>query len=254
MLHRRRLPFARISSILLPLALAGACSSSSNPETTPDVSPGDAQPEGDAEPQADAQPTGDADTGAPHDGGPDGALPDAGAPVWLADSIGFELTSSGGLLPAPVDAAACNGNSVLWHYDAASRTLARTGCTVGQTLAATVTLTPAAAGDVVARLSALTAHGATPGACGADAPDVVLTVLGPGGSPTSYDGDFYSGCAGFDAGGRLFVSFANLEDLQSHLNDYAAACTVDAGSPTDAGATCVARPADGGPVDASAGG
>jgi len=61
--------------------------------------------------------------------------------------------------------------------------------------------------------------------------------------------DFYSGCAGFDAGDSSlasFISFVDLEGVEADLNGYAAACNADGGV-TDAGATCTVASGDAGP-------
>ena len=245
MVRRRFSPaFLSLSAILIPLAGRRVLTQPTlvtpgqnvAAAPTPRWTPRDTQPHDDAEVT---------ETGS-HDGGPDVTSPDGGPSVWVAGSTGFEIDESGGFVGQPPPDAACNVTADQWHYDAASRVLTHTGCTsAGQVLDTTVTLTTASGAEVLARVSALQAHGPKTGACGADFPDIVLTILGSGGSRTSYDSDFYSGCQGFDAGGQLFVSYSELGDLMSDLAGYAAACG-DAGTVPDAGATCGGSTGDGG--------
>jgi hypothetical protein len=244
-MNLRRLPpaFLSLSAILIPLAVGIACSSGSS-DSTQDA--GDAQPQDDAQPHDDVEVT---ETGS-NDGGPDVTSPDGGQSVWAAGSTGFEIDESGGFVAQPPADAACSATADQWHYDAASRILTHTGCTsAGHILDTEVTLTAASGAEVLSRVSALQAHGPKTGACGADFPYVVLTILGGGNAQTSYESDFYSGCQGFDAGGRLFVSYSALTDLMSDLAGYAAACGGDGGTVPDAGASCGVTAGDGGPVD-----
>jgi hypothetical protein len=243
--------FLSLSAILIPLGVACSLNPTSEPpsccsSSDAAVDAGDTQPHDDAQQHDDAEVT---ETG-PHDGGPDVTSPDGGPSVWVAGTAGFEIDQSGGFVGQPPPDAACNVTADQWRYDAASRALTHTGCTsAGHVLDTTVTLTAASGAEVLARVSALQAHGPRTGACGADFPDIVLTILGSGGSRTSYDSDFYSGCQGFDAGGRLFVSYSELSDLMSDLAGYAAACGGDGGTVPDAGATCGGSTSDGGPGD-----
>jgi hypothetical protein len=223
---------------LLVLSLCGGCSSTSAAET-PDAAERDGA-------RSDAEPVDDATAS---DGDADAIVADAGPDVWRTDSTGFELSVSGGL-PNASGASDCSGNAYTWQYDAPSRVLARTGCAGGVRVAAAVALTLASDDELEARLSELKSTGPRDGACGADAPDIVLTVLGPASSRRSYDSDFYSGCQGFDAGGLLFVRDSDLELLQQDLFGFVAACRGDGGV-TDAGASCVNAAGDAGPDGAS---
>jgi hypothetical protein len=74
--------------------------------------------------------------------------------------------------------------------------------------------------------------------CGADAPDVKLTVRASG-VETTYTSNFYAGCqGGMDM--PPFVAFGALGQFQSSLYQIVSrACSPDAG-PRDAG-TCVMR-------------
>ena len=230
-----------LTASLLVLSLCGGCSSKSAAKT-PDAAERDAQNHEDAEAADDATPS-DVDADA------DAIVTDAGSDVWRTDSTGFELSVNGGL-PNGSDASNCSGNAYTWRYDAPSRVLTRTGGADGVLVAGAVALTPASDAELEARLRALKSTGPLDGGCGADAPEMVLTVLGPASSQRSYDSDFYSGCQGFDAGGLLFVRDFDLELLQQDLFGFVAACRGDGGV-TDAGASCVNAAGDAGPDGAS---
>ncbi len=231
----------RLSSILIASAL-GACSSSSalpdkGDAQGDDVQPFDAQPTGDAGPD-DAQPVHDAQ---PIEDAPDaGPAGDGGASVWSADSTGFEVTESGGFIAPPPDGSPCTGASQSWSYDVASRRLRRTGCLSGQPRDAAVDLTPTSAAQLVAVLSSLRTKGPNT-SCGADAPDDVLIIFGPGDAGERiYRSDFYSapGC-GTGAPGP-FIAFDDLGSFIGDVDAFFAACAPDGGAgAADAGATCV---------------
>jgi hypothetical protein len=164
-----------------------------------------------------------------------------GASVWSSTATGFELTSSGGFVPADPDGSVCHGYTTTWRYDVATRRLSRAGCAGGQPIDLTVVLTPTSASDLAADLSQLKAKGPKVNQCGADYPEVTFTVLEPGGVSTSYDSDFYSGCAFEDAGGRTFIAYQDLGALEGMLYAYSKACPgPDGGTSADAGATCAA--------------
>lgn len=236
-----------LSLLLVSSALSGGCSSSSAA-----VDGSDAQADG-SEPALDgASPDSEspADSG-PADGGP---VADGGQGVWLASSTGFELSESGGFQAPPSDAGPCSGFAQTFKYDVSSRKLLRGGCSGSQPLDAAVVLTAASAADLVTHLSSLTAIGPS-SSCGADAPDEVLTVVGPVGTRRSYSSDFYSGCAGVDAGGQQFISFGALGTFISYVNGFFVACqAADGGVPDTSKATCVTVVGDGGAGDASDGG
>jgi hypothetical protein len=221
------------SSILVASALTGGCSATAAVVAANDAEPGDSAPQADAE-----LPT---DSGSPADRTtPEAApLPDGGSGVWLADSTGFELTRSGGFVPPPPpDASACSGSTETWKYDARSRTITRTGCSGARPLDAAVVLTPASAAELVAQVSSLTPEGPT-SSCGADAPDEVLTVIGPAGR-RSYASDFYSGCGLVDAGDGQFLPFEALNTFIGYVGGFFTACTsADGGPPDTTRATCV---------------
>jgi hypothetical protein len=234
----------RLSSILIASAL-GACSSSSALPDKGDAQddegqPMDAQFPEDAQPGADAQPVHDAqpieDVYGP-DGGPVG---DGGASVWSANSTGFEVTESGGLLAPPPDGSPCTGTSQTWIYNAMSRQITRTGCLSGQPRDATVVLTPSSAAQLVAALSSLKTKGPNT-SCGADAPDDVLIVFGAGDAGQQvYRSDFYSapGCGNGAPG--PFIAFDDLGKLIADVDAFFAACSPDGGAgAADAGASCV---------------
>jgi hypothetical protein len=192
---RLSIPALGFPSILFAAAMSAACSSNS---ATP-APQGDAQASDDVMTPDDAQPTGDAQLADDAHATPDsdGLSDGGGTSVWSADSTGFVLSVSGGFVAAAPDGSACTGSSRTWTYDAAARTIARTGCVFGQPQDATVTLSSPAAAQLVALVSTLTARGPS-NTCGADFPDESITILGPGAAQKKYDSDFYSapGCNG----------------------------------------------------------
>jgi hypothetical protein len=244
-LGRAPLAFTSAAASFVVCLLATACSSTGSGDAA------DAQTGGEAEPP-DGTPGDSLGDGLGPDGTPsDGMAPDANdGGVWAPDSTGFTLVSSGGL-PGPSDAG-CPGNDGTFQYDVATRVLAHTGCIGGRHVEASVNLDGASAAELASSLSGLTAHGPT-SSCGADAPNVVLTVLGAGNAKRDYFSDFYSGCTGFDAGAGPFVDFVALEGIVAQLGGYLSACPpLPSGTGSgDAGATCVSPSGDGGTADAA---
>lgn len=209
----------------LALVLGGlgvaACSSSSSGKT-PDahVDAGDAQvPDG-----------GDADDAS------DAQAPDGGDAAWHTDSTGFQLVESGGGLVPAADVYLCTGELRTWRYDVATRAVDLTGCSQGQLLTGHAVLSSGAATRLTALLASLRVKAPGTG-CGADAPDLALSVFGPGSSSLQYVSDFYAGCSSFDAGSAAFLAFDALNPLIALLQSDLQGCA-DGGSPAEAGVDC----------------
>jgi hypothetical protein len=230
---------AAVLSLLAASALSSGCSSSDLA-----VAAGDAQAQ-DGAPLADGAPRAD---GAP--------VADGGPSPWLSNSTGFVLAESGGGVDVFPDGAACTAFTMTWSYDADSRQLAQRGCDAdGRRVDATVVLTLASVMDLVGHLESLPTVGPSPNMCGEDYPAVTLAVLGPGSTQQAYESDFYSACsfAPADAGGYPYIPYEALDDLQTDLEGYLAACApADGGPVDDTRATCVTATADAG-VDGSVG-
>jgi hypothetical protein len=177
-------------------------------------------------------------------------------PVWNAASLTFTFTSSGGFVPPPPPDAGCSLVSARYDFVSTERTLTHRGCTFTGPINRIVHLTGAQYDAILARVSALRTT-CTKG-CGADYPNVVLTVAASG-VATTYNSNFYAGCAGSPLL-PPFIAFDMLGDLHGLLNaTVSAACNLDAGS-GDAGedsgdasaGSCIALPSqDAGIPDAA---
>jgi hypothetical protein len=248
---------ALLSWLLVASALAAGCSTSEPLVGSSDAQPETSTPTPDSESPDSTLPDSEVPDSSPPDSeSPDSTASDGGVKVWLDGSTGFELTVSGGL-PNPGDAGLCTGFTETWKYDVASRKITRTGCYRSAPVDAAVVLTPASAAELITHISSLMAEHAT-SSCGADAPDEVLTVLGPASTRRSFSSDFYSGC---DSGPPYsdvvapFIDDIALSLFQDFVDGYFAACnSVDGGPPDTTRATCVTGVGDAGVPDASDGG
>jgi hypothetical protein len=222
------------------------------PDSGPDANLGDAPSETDLEERVD---TG-SDAGP--DVRPDVVVPDGGndagdgradacssAPIWPSNAEGFTYDSSGGFVAQPPPDAGCTLVSTTYVFVASAKTLSQRGCQFTGRIDRTVYLTDAQTTQILANLEALrTSCPSNP--CGADYPDVAITIRTAAGQSTQYDSDFYAECSGSIVS-PPFVSYQSLATLQALLNTIVtAACQPDAGG-ADAG-TCVQG--DGGSSDA----
>jgi hypothetical protein len=199
---------------------------------------------------------------APRDGnaeGGDGACVDD--PVWNGASLSFTFTRSGGFVPPPPPDAGCtNGISIRYDLLTSDRTLTQRGCLVSGLVGRVVYLTPTQFDAIIANIGSIRAT--CNKSCGADLPDMVLTVSASGVRNT-YNSNFTAGCSGSPLL-PPFVTYQELGALGSLLDaTVVAACGSDAGT-GDAGASdsstgdagsCMSLPAeDGGSADAPEGG
>ena len=181
-------------------------------------------------------------------------------PIWTAASLSFTFTSSGGFVAPPPPDAGCRSINIRYDFVTTDRTLVQRGCMYTGPVSRVVYLTPAQYDAILANLSSISTT-CTKG-CGADYPDVVLTVSASG-VQTKYNSNFYAGCAG-SALLPPFIAYSTLGALHTLLNTTVnAACNPDAGT-SDAEANdsgdgnagpCVALPNDdSGAADAAEGG
>ena len=148
-------------------------------------------------------------------------------PVWTAASLTFTLTSSGGFVAQPPPDSGCNTVSVTHALSAAQRLLVEDGCLPTGPVHHLVHLSQAGTDSIVTGLSAV--HTTCTKGCGADAPDMSLTV-DTSDSAIVYNSDFYAGCSN-SLLSPPFVPFSDLATFRSTLDGLiTAAC-----GPADAG-------------------
>ena len=235
-------------SILASLMGGAGCSSGG---LTPVDAAADLGPRGDAtiDRAAEGGPISEAGSDVVPDATPsDGSLDAEGGPacsprpIWPQNAEGFIYNQSGGFVAPPPPDAGCSGVFVTYQFSVAAMTLSRHGCGSSGRTDLTVQLTQAQALQIVTNLQAL--QTSCPGRnCGADYPDVVLTVLATSTPPMAYNSDFYAGCNASVM--PPFVSYQSLGNLVSLLGSIVtAACQPDGGGP-DAG-ICRQEQSDGG--------
>jgi hypothetical protein len=149
-----------------------------------------------------------------------------GAPVWTPASLTFTLTSSGGFAPPPPQDAGCTTNEQVYDFSAPEKTLVQHSCSYTGRIDRLVHLTDAETAAIVASVGALRTT-CTKG-CGADAPEITLTVRASG-IETKYTSNFYAGCPGATVPDPL-VSFESLAMLEGSLGQIATnACSTEGG-------------------------
>ena len=148
-------------------------------------------------------------------------------PVWPPDAEGFTYNQSGGFVAPPPPDAGCSGNFTAYQFSVAGMTLSKHACDFSGRTDLTVQLNQSQALVIVMSLQGL--QTSCPGHnCGADAPDVSLTVLASSTPPLTYNGDFYAGCSA--AALPPFISYQNLGALGSLLGSIVtSACQQDSG-------------------------
>jgi hypothetical protein len=158
---------------------------------------------------------------------------DAGASgVWSTASNGFVLTEGGGVAATPAGVVPeCTAASPTWSFDSTAQSVTRTGCRGGVSLAAKIALSPKGISQLVSLVSGVRrADASSVPSCGGDAANYTLSVLGAKGSKD------YQSCPG--AGSGPLVSFEDLFNLASQLDDDLAVCAPDGGLGSSAAATC----------------
>jgi len=162
--------------------------------------------------------------------------------VWPQNAAGFTYERSGGFVAPPPADAGCNGADTIYQFSVGSRILTKLDCSFSGRSANTVHLSDGAAAQIVTSLQALVTS-CPENRCGADAPDIALTVQPASGSPIVYNSDFYSGCQG-QIVRPPYISFGSLTGLEGVLNGIVtSACRPDGGA--DAGSCSPGLP-DGG--------
>jgi hypothetical protein len=131
------------------------------------------------------------------------------APVWSSGS-GFELTVRGGLVLTPADAG-CPSADRTHEFSVADKTLTQRGCVEFSSVDRVVHLTDAQVDSILANLSSM--RTTCDKTCGADAPEMVLTVHEPAGDRV-FNSNFYGGCEGSSLR-PPFVAFDQLVALDS---------------------------------------
>jgi hypothetical protein len=161
---------------------------------------------------------------------PDDADGGGGKPVWLSTSTAFDLRVWGGLPPPATDRDACARYDTTISFTAPNLLSSR-GCSGDRQRANwDIELTSWGTSQLIAMLSTLRISSIRH--CGADAPEMHLTVL-PGGA--LYESTFYAGCPNHD---RVAIDESQLQALIQHIALLRTSCVVppDAGG-SDGGAT-----------------
>jgi hypothetical protein len=136
--------------------------------------------------------------------------------VWTAASLTFTLTSSGGFVAQPPPDSGCNTVSVTYAFSVAQRSLSEHGCLSTGPVDHLVHLSQAGIDSIVTGLSAIHTTCINVNVCGADAPDMSLTIQ-TSGVTIVYNSDFYAGCSG-SALNPPFVPFSDLATFRSSLD------------------------------------
>jgi len=181
-------------------------------------------------------------------------------PVWTSASLSLTFTRSGGFVAPPPPDAGCSGINVRYELLTPDRTLAQRGCLFTGPVNRMIHLTQAQFDAIMANVGSI--RTTCTKLCGADLPDMVLTVSASGVRNT-YNSNFTAGCPGVPLL-PPFVEHGQLGALGSLLDaTAAAACAPDAGSgdagasdsSTDDAGSCLPLPSDdGGFADAAEGG
>jgi hypothetical protein len=181
----------------------------------------------------------DAATDAPRDGD---AATCTVTPVWNAFSSTFSMTVTGGLPPPPVADAACRGTQFTLEFSNQKATLSQVGCRYNESVAHLINLAPTQVTEIESMLG--TIHSTCTKSCGADAPNVALTIGSCAlGTQGTYNTNFYAGCAGAMVQ-PPYISYDDLFRLESFLEGVLGRTCSAPGGVSDAG-VCTALP-DGG--------
>jgi hypothetical protein len=178
------------------------------------------------------------------DGNPDVDAAQACSPqtIWPHDGEGFTYSQSGGFVAPPPPDAGCSGVFVTYQFSVAAMTLSKHACNALGPIDLTVHLTQTQALQIVMSLQGLKTSCPVQN-CGADYPDVVLTVLATATQPMAYSSDFYAGCGG--AVLPPFVSYQSLDAFSALLGSIVTSACQPGGGGADT-RICTQGQTDGG--------
>jgi hypothetical protein len=154
--------------------------------------------------------------------------------IWPSSNTGFKLTVSGGLVGPPADAG-CPSADTTHEFSIADETLTQRGCVSFEPVDRTAHLTQPQVEAIVARVASL--HTACSGGCGADAPDMVLTLHGAGGDQI-YNSNFYAGCQR----STIKPPFVSFDDLTALYNLVFSTVADACGQPNADAGVCASAP------------
>lgn len=149
----------------------------------------------------------------------------ADSAVWAASSEGFTFHVVGGL-EAPPFPGTCTHRDYEYTYTASTGTLRHRGCYSGRQLDVTVVLDATARAAVASQMTSL--RPTSDLGCGADLPEMVLTINGPGSATRRFNSSFYGRCPE-----RMlappFIGFMALQTLDAFLATTVSTCAGDGG-------------------------